>query len=997
MTDRILLMPAILIVLFTMLSTSSNASAQEVDQATIRNLAQYWLAQKSSTEKIKRTVREVKAIENTTAGITVYMVQLAPHGYVIFTADTRLPPILAFSLSNDLDVSSGPQNAFRTLLQQDLEQLKNNLATLIAAPNMSRSNNIANIASINKFITDNQQRWQLLLQNPDTIVNKTVAISSSAVGPLLTTSWNQNRYYNALAPSDPNSQPGSYYDGKVPVGCIQTAWGQLMKYYEWPPHGQGNSSYEDIWGLIQGTHSADYTDSYAWSNMLDAYEPFSGTYSDDQITAVSELMNELGVINQANYEAYESGGTSTISNLTGISNHLFYQNTHYTTTDIPNSLKTEINAHRPVVAGIPNHAIVVDGYSHESSGDFFHINYGWGGTNNGWYLLTDIPGGGLVGFYTAKPSYDPIIETADYVLDSTDISVEWNSPTKVSPAIDKFRISVTNDQYYGVWTDDAVDLSNWTTAPISGWESYQGQWQATLDNGKTTIYSGEHPDFIILKNIIVPEAEATLVLDYKIILNSGGRLAIAVSEDGLEWTTLYQETGSNTYNPVSKTQTIDLSTYAGKGLYLRISQEPVTSDHWSYWQGGGIWIDKITLNDIDNRLWSSVNNEVDATARSYTIRNAGSGVFQVRVESMVSGTWTGSGIKSVPIQSNTKLDQTIDSINFTPSTLLVGTTTVASAITNSSLPATFNSTTPLVCSTTGTYGATVTGLSSGTCTITASQIGNLHYNAAPSVSQSLTVAKGNQTIGTINFTPNTLTVGKTTTASATASSRLVVSFASTTPTICSIRGTTVTGLSAGTCTITASQAGNADYNVASSVSQNLTVAKSNQTIGGISFTPSTLTVNGTTTISATASSRLVVSFASTTPTVCSIRGTTVTGLSAGICIIMASQTGNADYNAAPSVSRNRRVGKGVQTISPVSFIPATLTVGGTTTVSATASSGLAVRFASTTPTVCSIRRASVTGLAAGTCTIMASQAGNTNYSAAPSVSQNLTVSRNRVP
>jgi hypothetical protein len=62
------------------------------------------------------------------------------------------------------------------------------------------------------------------------------------------------------------------------------------------------------------------------------------------------------------------------------------------------------------------------------------------------------------------------------------------------------------------------------------------------------------------------------------------------------------------------------------------------------------------------------------------------------------------------------------------------------------------------------------------------------------------------------------------------------------------------------------------------------------------------------------------------------------------------------------------------------------------TLTATASSGLAVVFSSTTPTVCTVAGAAVSLLTVGTCTIQAAQAGNTIYNAAPPVPQSFTVS-----
>lgn len=71
---------------------------------------------------------------------------------------------------------------------------------------------------------------------------------------------------------------------------------------------------------------------------------------------------------------------------------------------------------------------------------------------------------------------------------------------------------------------------------------------------------------------------------------------------------------------------------------------------------------------------------------------------------------------------------------------------------------------------------------------------------------------------------------------------------------------------------------------------------------------------------------------------------------------------------------------------------------GTASVSATASSGLAVSYSSITPAVCSVdsNTGLVTDIAQGTCTIAADQSGNTTYAPAPQATQNLAVIFNPV-
>jgi len=80
-----------------------------------------------------------------------------------------------------------------------------------------------------------------------------------------------------------------------------------------------------------------------------------------------------------------------------------------------------------------------------------------------------------------------------------------------------------------------------------------------------------------------------------------------------------------------------------------------------------------------------------------------------------------------------------------------------------------------------------------------------------------------------------------------------------------------------------------------------------------------------------------------------------------------------------------------QTISPFAFPGGSFNVGGTVSVSASASSGLSVTFSSLTPSVCSVSGSAVTALTTGPCTVAANQAGNGSYSSAPQVTASVTV------
>jgi mono/diheme cytochrome c family protein len=159
----------------------------------------------------------------------------------------------------------------------------------------------------------------------------------------------------------------------------------------------------------------------------------------------------------------------------------------------------------------------------------------------------------------------------------------------------------------------------------------------------------------------------------------------------------------------------------------------------------------------------------------------------------------------------------------------------------------------------------------------------------------------------------------------------------------------------------------------------------NQTIG--SATPAVL---------ATASSGLAVTITTDTPAVCTISGSTLVLLAPGTCSLSANQSGNATYNAAVTVTNAFTVApsSGVTPAGQtITFdLPGPLTVGATASMTASASSGLPVVFASTTQSVCTVAGNVLTAVTAGNCTVTANQVGDASFAAAPMVSRTVVVS-----
>ena len=266
-----------------------------------------------------------------------------------------------------------------------------------------------------------------------------------------------------------------------------------------------------------------------------------------------------------------------------------------------------------------------------------------------------------------------------------------------------------------------------------------------------------------------------------------------------------------------------------------------------------------------------------------------------------------------------------------------------------------------------TPGGTMSATNAGGYTATATATGN-YTGSNSSLSWSIGVA--NQTIsfnnpGTQNFrTPLTL--------NATASSGLPPAY-----TVASgpatVTNNVVTFTGTGSVRITASQAGNSNYNAATSVDQTFTV---NPAATTFALNQASFTYDG---IAKAPTIVTTPSGASFTP------GGTLSATNVGSYTATATATG---YYSGSNSSLVWSIASSGQTTTFSN--PGTQTYGTKLNLTASASSGLPVTFTVTSgPATIAGIAATFTG--AGTVTIKASQGGNSNYGAAPDVSQSFSV------
>ncbi len=387
------------------------------------------------SQSILKSSEDLRLVYISGAEPTLFYIFNGPNCFVIVSADDCVLPVLGYSreqpfktndLSNSiLDFFEGYNNQIRFIIKNNIE----------ATPEITLS-------------------WSDLLKDKRKIAAKTTAVS-----PLLTTTWGQGTYYDAYCPYDASYGRNSF------TGCVATAMAQVMKYWSWPTMGTGTHSY------VTGHYGTPLTVNFGATTYYWSLMPNSLTGSN---AYVANLMFNVGVSVDMDYRGGGIGSAAhVITALTppgiypncveyALKTYFNYssslhgeQRVFYTEPTWISMLKSELDASRPIIYAGHNssagHCFVLDGYDASNN---FHINWGWDGGSNGYFGINALNPAGMSGFTSGQ-------QAVLGVRPSTGGCSAPATPTAISPG---------TSSYPGPSVSTLTPTFNWTT--VSGATNY---------------------------------------------------------------------------------------------------------------------------------------------------------------------------------------------------------------------------------------------------------------------------------------------------------------------------------------------------------------------------------------------------------------------------------------------------------------------------------------------------------------------------------------------
>ena len=388
-------------------------------------------AQNFTTEVFPDGQRNVaQIIPWTQDGVTtIYALNLQPDGWLLMSGDLSTEPVIGFSYERKFeipepDVNNPAFNWFNGVHKHIKEDFQDK-----------------------KII--NHPGWQRLLSSEKSVSHST----SLTIDPLIQAKWNQNSGWNQFCPADPAGPGGHSY-----VGCVAVSMVQAMTVFNYPVTGKGKYTYNHQKYGVQSVNLGQAV--YHWDSMSNSSPNVQS----------AKILYHAGVSVSMDFSA-QGSGTQTMFAAGALRNYFKYsKNTIYMTrSSVANNeiwmdlINNELINGRTVIYagnandGRPGHAFNLDGVQViPGINTYYHINWGWGGTNDGLFLIDNLKIGNQdfsknhAAIFGIQPLYYPTAIN----LSANEVVV--NSPTGSLVGTISVVDEATDNRYFFSHSSDSV-------------------------------------------------------------------------------------------------------------------------------------------------------------------------------------------------------------------------------------------------------------------------------------------------------------------------------------------------------------------------------------------------------------------------------------------------------------------------------------------------------------------------------------------------------------
>ena len=349
------------------------SNAKHVSKAESITAANHFLMSSGKSANFSLNIFHEIFSEN---DILAYVFELSPKGFVVISANTILPPVIAYSFEDNY-VDINETNPLLDLLRADLE---------------SRIKYFEHNGQ--EFILINEIKWQSILSNNNKQQQDTIFQQWPSTGNgWLTSNWTQNAPYSDFCPIDPVTSVRSI------AGCPSIAMAQILNFHK-TTHNTHFDNTDDYYHNYAGRQYWIDNDYLARGfPSFPILNDYLDTLSDHYLNNITLTNKDKAALTFACGVAARQVYTSSGSGTFGVDQALeAYQKFNFNTvvlldttdTDLfdrlMQNIKDTLPAHLAIVdpSWSSGHNVVVDGYNTDN---YYHLNFGWGGSYNGWYLI----------------------------------------------------------------------------------------------------------------------------------------------------------------------------------------------------------------------------------------------------------------------------------------------------------------------------------------------------------------------------------------------------------------------------------------------------------------------------------------------------------------------------------------------------------------------------------------------------------------------------------